>query len=249
MERKAGEVSSSEAKWIRKTFGPAFGGGEVGDDRQQELMATVRFLEDQKARFSTAILGYLRGAHWLVSHQDLKRWDDWHRQLDHFEANPNSRKDAEAYLTHAEALFSSGMLRKSPAATWHVRTGNLDLTVDEEGKPLISCSGGMLVCLSKGDSTRVMDVFGTYNPLTERFYGRGGSLNWERTTNAETFGVDLGTFEIRMKGSSFTADSAQLTSTLFDQPLQGVATVKVQKERRESKRTYPRFESNSGQFN
>ena len=26
-----------------------------------------------------------------------------------------------------------------------------------------------------------------------------GSLNWERTTNAETFDVELGAFEIRMK--------------------------------------------------
>ena len=58
---KSGEVSSSDAKWIRKTFAPAFGAGEVGDNRQQELIATVRSLEEQRARFSTAILGYLKG--------------------------------------------------------------------------------------------------------------------------------------------------------------------------------------------
>ena len=246
MERKAGEVGSSEAKWVRKTFAPSIGG--EGDDRQQELIATVRDFEQMRVRFSTAILGYLKGVHWLVANADGKRWNDWHRQLEHFKSNPKSRKDAEAFLTHAEALFSSGMLRMSPAATWHMRTGSLDLSVDEEGKPLIVCSNGMLVCLSKGDSTRVMNVSGTYNPLTNRFYGRSGSLNWERTTNAETFDVELGTFEIRMKGSSFRADSAQLKSTLFDQPLQGMATVKVQKERKERKRTYPRFESNSGRI-
>ena len=246
MERKAGEVSSSEAKWVRKAFASSF--GQEGDDRQQELISTVRFLEEQRSRFSTAILGYLKGAHWLLTHQDGKRWSDWHRQLDYFKSNPKSRKDAEAYLTHAEALFSSGMLRTSPAATWHLRTGRFDLTVDEEGKPLIACQDGMLVCLSKGDSTRVMNVSGTYNPLKDRFYGRNGTLNWERTTNAETFEVELGTFEIRMKGSSFSADSAQLSSTLFDRPLRGTTTVKVQKERKESKRTYPRFESNSGRI-
>ena len=245
MERKAGEVSSSEAKWVRKTFAPSF--GSEGEGRQQELIATVRFLEEQRARFSTAILGYLKGALWLVANQDGKRWNDWHRQLDHFKSNPKSRKDAEAYLTHAEALFSSGMLRTSPAATWYVRTGSLELTADAEGKPLIECNAGMLVCLSKGDSTRVMNVSGTYNPITGRFYGRSGALNWERTTNAETFDVELGAFEIRMKGSSFSADSAQLTSTLLTNLFE-VATVKVQKERKESKRTYPRFESNSGRI-
>jgi hypothetical protein len=246
MERKAGEISSSEAKWVRKTFAPTF--GLEGEGRQQELIATVRFLEEQRSRFSTAILGYLKGAHWLVAHQGGKRWNDWHRQIDHFKSNPKSRKDAEAYLKHAEALFASGMLRTSPAATWKMREGSIDLTVDAEGKPLIECNEGMLVCLSKGDSTRVMNVSGTYNPLTGRFFGRSGSLNWERTTNAETFDVELGAFEIRMKGSSFSADSAQLTSTLFDEPLQGQATVKVQKERKENKRTYPRFESNSGRI-
>ena len=66
------------------------------------------------------------------------------------------------------------MLRTSPAATWHLRTGRFDLTVDEEGKPLIACQDGMLVCLSKGDSTRVMNVSGTYNPLKDRFTGAMG---------------------------------------------------------------------------
>ena len=43
-----------------------------------------------------------------------------------------------------------------------------------------------------------MDVSGTYHPLSERFFGTAGSLNWERTTNAKT-AVELGAFEIRMK--------------------------------------------------
>ena len=62
---------------------------------------------------------------------------------------------------------------------------------------LIECNDGMLVCLSKGDSTRVMNVSGTYNPLTGRFYGRNGALNWERTTNSETFDVEL----VRLKSA------------------------------------------------
>ena len=248
MERKAGEVNSAEAKWFRTSFAPAFVGGEVGQAKQQELISTVRFFEENRARVSTTILGYLKGAHWLLTHNAAGRWNDWHRQIAQFKEHPKLLKEAEDYLNHSETLFSSGLLRKSPASTWFMRTGDIELSVDDEGKPMVVCTRGMLVCLSKGDSSRVMDVSGTYHPLSERFFGTAGSLNWERTTNAETFAVELGAFEIRMKGSSFTAEGSELTSTLFERPLRGVATFKVQKERKERKRTYPRFESISGRI-
>ena len=96
------------------------------------------------------------------------------------------------------------------------------MATNADGEPLVDCTGGTLVCLSKGDSARVRDVSGQYRPLEERFYGteEGGMGTHHQRRQLE--GADLGAFEVRMKGSSFTTDEARLRSTLFDLPLEGV---------------------------
>ena len=53
-------------------------------------------------------------------------------------------------------------------------------------------------------------------------------MEWERTTNEGELSAELGLFEVRVKGSSFTTEQARLRSTLFDLPLEGVLSFKVQ---------------------
>ena len=172
-------------------------------------------------KFSTGILGYFRGARVVLERQDWKTWQDWHAHLAYFQSRPKERKACESYLSLSEQLFQEGMLFSSSAATWLVRQGDLVLRIDASGKPAIECKGGTLVCLSKGDSARVRDVKGQFNVLEGRFYGSEGRVEWERTTNEGDLSAELGAFEVRMKGSSFTTEEARLRSTLFDLPLKG----------------------------
>lgn len=246
MERKASEIESREAKWIRRDFRSVFEGEQVGEARTQEFMQMVRALEANRVKFSTGVLGYFHGAKVLLERQDWQAWADWHAQLAFFEKNPKERKACESFLALSQGLFQSGLIFESSAATWHVRQGDLTLGVDSEGAPVVDCRSGTLVCLSKGDSSRVFDVEGQYKPLEGRFYGRQGRVEWERTTNAESLSATLGSFEIRMKGSSFTTEEARLRSSMFDLPLEGVLGFKVQAEDKPARRTYPRFESRSG---
>ena len=246
MERKAAEVDSDMAKWVRRDFSYAFEDQAVGEERRQQLIAVVRFLEGNRTKFSLAVLGYLKGAKVLLSQKDWSTWNDWHRQIDHFVSHPKERKASESFLAHAHGLFSNGLLFKSNAATWFMRTGSIQLAVDDAGEPLVNCENGMLVCLSKGDSMRMHDVTGTYRFLDNRFVGTNAKVTWERTTREGQFDAELGGFEIRMKGSSFTTENARLKSVLFDLPLEGALGMKVQGEAKEQRRTYPRFESRSG---
>ena len=61
MERKASEVESAEAKWVRRDFSYALEDEATGEARRQQLISTVRFLEGNRTKFSVAVLGYLRG--------------------------------------------------------------------------------------------------------------------------------------------------------------------------------------------
>ena len=246
MERKAAEVDSDLAKWVRRDFSYAFEDDAVGEARRQQLIAVVRFLEENRTKFSVAVMGYLKGAKVLLAQKDWNNWADWHRQIDHFISHPKERKASESFLAQSQGLFSQGLLLQSNAATWFMRTGSMQLAVNGEGEPVVHCTDGMMVCLSKGDSMRMHDVTGTFRFLDNRFYGTKAMVDWERTTNEGQFEAELGEFEIRMRGSSFTTENARLRSSLFDLPLEGVLGMKVQGEAKVHRRTYPRFESRSG---
>lgn len=246
MERKASEVNSDDAKWVRRDFSYAFEADVVGEARRQELISVVRALEENRTKFSIAVLGYLKGARVLLNRGDWKAWADWHRQIDYFLTNPKERKESESFLSISEGLFSQGLLFESTAATWYFREGQISLQTSPEGQPWIDCEAGTLVCLSKGDSARVREVSGQFRPLEERFFGTSGKVEWERTTNEGELSAELGAFEVRVKGSSFTTEEARLRSTLFDLPLEGVLSLKVQGEDQLEQRTYPRFESRTG---
>ncbi|MDA0939538.1 MAG: hypothetical protein O2990_00915 [Bacteroidetes bacterium] len=246
MERKASEVNSDDAKWVRRDFSYAFEDEAVGEDRRQQLIQVVRALEENRTKFSVAVLGYMRGARILLQRKDWKAWADWHTQIDYFLTHPKERKESESFLELAEGLFSQGLLYQSTSATWYFRGGQIGLGTDAQGMPVWDCSMGTLVCLSKGDSARVREVSGQHRPLEERFYGASGKVEWERTTNEGELSAELGLFEVRVKGSSFSTEQARLRSTLFDLPLEGVLIFKVQGEDKIQQRTYPRFESRTG---
>ena len=82
MERKASEVESAEAKWVRRDFSYALEDEATGEARRQQLISTVRFLEGNRTKFSVAVLGYLRGPR-CFSRKDWGAWDAWHAQIDH----------------------------------------------------------------------------------------------------------------------------------------------------------------------
>jgi hypothetical protein len=246
MERKAAEVGSDEARWVRRDFSYSLEEDGVGEERRQQVIRVVRALEGNRTRFSEAVLGYLRGARVLLEREDWERWNAWHRQIDYFTENPQERKESEAFLSLSQALFNQGMLFESTAATWLFRGGEIGLAVGPSGEPTFECESGTLVCLSKGDSARIREVSGTYRPLEERFFGSTGKVDWERTTNQGDLQAELGLFEVRIKGNSLSTENARLRSNLFDLPLEGVLSLKVQGEDNPEQRTYPRFESRTG---
>ena len=246
IEKKAAEVDSKEAKWVRREFSSILKQESVGEDRRQQVMEVARSLETNRIKFSTGVMGYLHGASVLLRQSDWKTWTDWHAHVGYFLAHPKDRRECEAYLAISEDLLVHGKLFASTAATWHFRDGQISLTQGAKGEPVMSCSQGVLVCLSKGDSLRVQEVSGVFRPLEERFFGDAGKVRWERTTNEDQLEAELGTFEVRIKGSSFTTDQARLRSTMFDLPLEGQLSLKVQAEDKPEKRTYPRFESRTG---
>ena len=184
-------------------------------------MAFVRAMEANRCTFGEAVLGYMHGARVLLQRQDWSTWDAWHAQLQYFLDHPKERKAAQNLLSASEGLHAQGLLFASNASTWYLRDGAILLKTGPDGRPEMHCASGVLVCLSKGDSMRIREVEGVFKPMDNRFFGTSAKVDWERTNNAGDLEAELGSFEIRMKGSSFTTDQSRLRSKMFDLPLEG----------------------------
>ncbi|MGB2423403.1 MAG: hypothetical protein ACPH97_01635, partial [Flavobacteriales bacterium] len=98
MERKASELGSDEARWVRRDFSSNLEKEVAGEARRQQVIRVVRALESNRTRFSQAVMGYLRGANVLLEQEDWSRWNAWHAQIDFFLTNPKERKESEAFL-------------------------------------------------------------------------------------------------------------------------------------------------------
>ena len=158
----------------------------------------VRFLETNRIKFSTGILGVFPRSTGCAAAQDWKTGRIGMPSWPTSRATPRKGKPVNPTCPFLRS-FSRRHVVSSSAATWHVRQGELDLSTDASGEPVVECLGGTLVCLSKGDSARVRDVKGQFKLLEGRFYGSEGRVEWERTTNEGDLSAELGAFEVRMK--------------------------------------------------
>lgn len=244
-ESEAATISSKEARWVRKEFSEDLAAAQTLG-HHTAIVEMVEALKAFRVNTSGGLLGYAHGVSVLIRSGDWSRLAAWHGHIEAHLDSPKRRTDLQNYLATSAAFHASGLLHDVPAATWYYRGGSTTLILTSEGSPLVECTGGVLVCLSKGDSLRIHEAEGAYDLFSERWVGTSGRVPWERTTREGELEGTLRAHEIRLKGSTLLAKDVVLTSTLFEAPLTGELTFKVQNENDPSRRTYPRFETQQG---
>ena len=246
MEQSASQLGGREAKWVKKTFGPRFSALETG--QQEQVMALVDAFQETRQPFAETIWGYLQGVDVLLQRPDSETWEGWHKHATFFASSTKHRSRAKVYMANAPKLLTKGLMHQANTGTWLVRGGRVTFGVDDRERPQLTCDSSTVVCLAKGDSARLHQVRGRYDVLDNELHVETGRLDWERTVREGDFQAEVHAFDIRLKGSTFTTDSATFQSDMFGTPLQGTLHFKVQAEKQPKKRTYPRFESSAGRI-
>ena len=131
-----------------------------------------------------------------------------------------------------QGLLNQGKLHSANTGTWLVRGGFVTFGVDERERPRITCDSSTVVCLAKGDSARLHQVRGRYDVLDNELHVETGRLDWERTVREGDFQAEVRAFDIRLKGSTFTTDSATFQSDMFGTPLHGRSTSRFRQKSR-----------------
>lgn len=167
---------------------------------------------------------------------------DWSAILDTLAESKYSRHFLN-FLTFSIHLFGEDLIYQSSSTAWKLVTPNYRFLFDSI--PVVEVYPTDIICYSNRDSLTIYRTEGYYHPLTTKWIGRGGRVDWQRGgLDPDNVFANLSNYEIQMKFSKYTADSVEFyNKNYFSAPLYGQLVDKVQADVDEEKASYPRFYS------
>jgi hypothetical protein len=178
----------------------------------------------------------------IDTHQPDPLFYEWSDVLLKLIKNKNNRPFL-LFLDNTLSLFGENLVFKSLSTRWKIKNPDYHFLIDSV--PMIRFSASDLICYSNDDSLAIYNTKGLYFPLSNRWIGQDGRVNWLRAglDPAKVY-ADLHNYQIQMNYAKFVADSADFYFTkYFSSPLTGRYTDKVQADVDEKRASYPRFES------
>lgn len=228
---------------VEKEFEPVYLGTSFSSSQKARIVEFANLMRSERLKayphFEQFIYSLIYFPESGKTEQDFADWLIFMmKMLDDRRAS----KYMDEFLASSASLFKENTIVDMPAAKWQSSSDNWKLEYDSI--PSIIFDNLDLKCFAKGDSSILKNTKGVYFPTLERWQGEGGRVTWERAgfDSEKTYAV-LKDYEIRMKGSRYTADSVVFHNEFFQQPLLGELTEKVQADKTEETASYPRFES------
>jgi len=229
-----------EGNEIVKLFDAAWNKGEMSIPIQHDFIETANRLIDKKLRpfphFKAFLLAYLA----FAQSEIIDMHDDWKDCISYFITNePNRFAD---YMNHYADFFKSKYLYNKTNVKWRI-DGYLDkMGIDKE--PYLSFKNVDLIGASLQDSLTIINTSGRFLPLSGRWEGKNGEVNWERAGMDNEVKASLADYKVEVKFAFLKAENVTFFyPKLFTRPLKGHLEDKAGLEVSEDKATYPRFKS------
>ncbi len=166
----------------------------------------------------------------------------WHDVLMRVIVDKKNKKFTSELLECSALLFRDHSFFQNEVIHWQSSTNDFHFEFDS--LPAIVFNTMNLRCYSKGDSSIIFNTSGVYFPGNQRFIGKSGKVTWERAGfDATKTYAELADYFIRVKSSTYSADSVIFHTDFFQQALQGRLTDKILADKSTETATYPRFES------
>ncbi len=170
---------------------------------------------------------------------DFNSWSD---VLLRVMADKKNKKFISELLESSALLFRDHSFFENEMIRW--QSSSNDFRFEFDSIPAIAFGVTDLRCYSKGDSSIIYGTSGYYYPGNQRFMGSSGKVTWQRAGfDPEKTYAELFDYSIRVKGSTYSADSVTFHTEFFQQPLKGRLTDKILADKNAENAAYPRFES------
>ena len=235
------------AKKFLKDFEEKWTTGYFSDEMKERIYTTSNLMIQNKMRAIPFFYKYFQTL-MIIMEMDYSETtkDNWMRSLDLVLKTERNSVFTE-YLSNSNALFTEHYVFSNKIIQWKA-TGEWEIQVDSSIRLVFPETD--LVCYTKRDSSNIYTTSGVYNPLSKKWIGKGGNINWLRADlDPNEVYANLKNYQIEMKMSKYKADSVEFFNfRYFDIPLLGNLEEQVLAARRGKKALYPAFTSYTKQW-
>ena len=221
-------------KWNSEQYGPS---------EKQSIYEISNQMLRKRLRTFPDFYNYINALDLIKdSHQPEQLFQQWSEALVKLIGNKNSRPFL-FFLESTIPLFRENLVYQSLSTRWKITRPDYQIMMDSV--PVIRFPSTDLVCYANNDSVTILNTKGVYYPLNGHWVGQEGRVNWVRAgLDVGTVYADIHYYEIQMKYSRFSADSADLYyRKYFSSPVSGMYKDMTQADISEDCASYPRFES------
>ncbi len=223
-------------------------------DYQSKVVRTSNLIIEKRLSGYPNLYGYLFSAYSFVKNeQPQSSFDSWHTTIDKL-LKSKKVKSFKQFIETCSGLFADGTIFSNQKHLWGVRGGTYQFDF-VKNKPKIYFEDVTLYCYvfnktqSKRtekyvDSTVVRVTKGDYQPLINKWTGRGGKVDWVKTGLApEKNYVTITDYSMTLKATKVSSDSAEVHSDFYETPLLGSFTDVATASHRNDEFIYPQFVS------
>jgi hypothetical protein len=223
--------STNFGDFIEEELSPAILNQTVfSDNHFNRLVNTSNSIIDKRHSIFPDLYNYVFSVYSLLTNEKSKSsYTAWHESVDAVleQRNPRRFKD---FIEISGDFFTSNIIAKDANFIWTCEGGEYNFTYDKS--PFIEFNNTTLVCKTLNrdrrssnaytDSVIVKNTSGTVNLARDQWDGKGGIIYWEKVglPKNETF-ARLGKYNLSLRSTSFSCDSAWVTTPYFDKEIMG----------------------------
>jgi len=221
-------------KWNKETFDPA---------TKKIIYFVCNEMLKKKLRIFPDFFNYIEALNVFIdTHQPEALFTIWSTILKKLLSEKSTRNFSN-FMDFTTTLFDEGMIYKSQSTQWKIYPAIYTMRLDTV--PVIEFAKADLVCHVNKDSMLIFGTRGVYFPLSQRWVGHEGRVDWQRVgISQDKVFADLDKYQVQVRYSKVTADSVHLyNKKYFSSPIMGRLIDKVLVDVDTERASYPRFYS------
>lgn len=221
--------------------------GAISDAQLQQIIAATNVLAPRNLapfpyyyNFFTTINAFAKNK---ISPDKFNNWLDVLGQVTKGQKKGDNH-DLGKFLEFSVSFFEKGALFSSISKTWKTDAKSYTLGY-ETWKPVVTVPLGKLTGTTTSDTIYVNSTSGKYFPTENKWYGKGGHVDWERNklSASNVYANFKSDYTISFDNTIYTVDSVEFYyKDFFATPLYGKFTDKFVGGN-DSSSSYPRFDS------
>jgi len=240
---KTGDADAAEAKLVLATITNQWNSKLLPFAQKKQIQSICFAFNEQKLQVAPYYLLYFKTITLLLrKNSNSGTFDLFHKSVTYCLKSKSPTRTLLKYLSQTELLLRANAFMQTNTEAWLVRNGGYKFAFDTV--PYFTFSSNIsLACVVRNDSTCINETKGSFYPITQIWYGKGGKVTWERTgIKADVLYAKLSAYQIDTRTISYSADSVQLFHAgYFKKFLGGKLEDKAIVDYTADKATFPKF--------